>query len=123
MNSVNQRPEIILVDIVEIIDISEDFTLTVRFTNEEIDEIRRIDFRKVLNAEDMRGDDIAFPIVTQINVFKSVKLVDENLQWPTIGKMIILLNGERVFAPFEMDPGLLYQLSDPMDAFDIPSRD
>ncbi len=51
--------------------------------------------------------------ISKPEVFKTVKLVSNTLAWPQLTKKIKLSNGMEFEAPYEIDPVVLYEHSEP----------
>lgn len=75
-------------------------------------EYRIIDFGKLFKKWAVKESDFNFPI-TKEDTFKKVELINNTLSWPEISKKLKLSNGEEFDAPYEIDPMVLYENSEP----------
>lgn len=103
MNSRQNRiPRIIKINEIE------GFKVYCAFNNGEH---RIIDFEKLFSKWQMEEGSFEYDI-TKPSVFKTVKLVSNTLSWPQISKKIKLSNGMEFDAPYEIDPVVLYEISE-----------
>lgn len=87
------------------------FTLQCMFNNGES---RLLDFEKIFKQWQVSEEDLEYKILN-INEFKKVKLRNYTLSWHNIQLKIENEIGESEFHPYEIDPKVLYDLSNPVD--------
>ena len=75
-------------------------------------EHRIIDFEKVFKALDFKSSDPLRSRLMKEKEFKQVELSDGTLKWPNLKQKMQLSNGLEFEVAFDLDPIVLYQLSE-----------
>ena len=103
MRKLNKIPRIIKINEIK------GFKIFCAFNNGEH---RIIDFKKLFQKWEIQEGDFEYPI-TKLENFNQVVINEGTLQWPSLVKKIKLSNGMEFDAPYDLDPIVLYEESDP----------
>lgn len=103
MKKVNKIPRIIKINKID------SFKIYCAFNNGEY---RIIDFEKLLEKWKIKEGDLAYPL-TQLENFQQVGIHNGTLQWIHIMDKIKLSNGVEFNVPYDLDPVVLYEESEP----------
>lgn len=73
--------------------------------------LKRLDFKLLFEKWVIQTNDIAYPIATNIELFRQFGIANGTLSWENIGLGVHSKDetGAPVFYPYELDPLVLYQ--------------
>ena len=77
--------------------------------------VRVVDFGNFLADYFQKPDSVYFQLL-QANTFKKAKIDGRTIYWDDLIS-IIDYNGDRVAAPLDFDPDVLFSISQPLDSF------
>lgn len=95
----------------------KDLTVSVVFNNGQT---RVIDFKVLFRKFKIKVGDPEY-VLYDPEEFAKIELVDHTLSWSNVDQYIILTNGSKIKAPYEIGPDILYQYSKP-EVQDISAR-
>lgn len=90
------------------------FNIQCMFNNGES---RLLDFKKIFNDWNVSEQDIEHKLL-HLRAFKKVELRNYTLSWPAIGIEIKNEMGQIEKHPYEIGPDVLFQLSQPIEAYE-----
>lgn len=79
---------------------------------------RLLDFKKIFKDWNISDQDVEYRLL-DLKEFKKVGLRNYTLSWPNIGIEIKNERGEIEKHPYEIGPDVLFQLSQPLDSFEM----